>query len=145
MQSIISKLWKEELLPIKEAVFFFDGRAKSCKITSFPTPKIEVGADFDFIDFYRNNNEEVTSIDIIKEVKLLNECYCCVGEGSYGSEGFIAYLDNDKNPIWILYSENSNPFVSVFEHEENTILVESTAGLKIQIDLHNTVNLKLIG
>ncbi len=145
MQSIISKLWKEELLPIKEAVFFFDGRAKSCKITSFPTPKIEVGADFDFIDFYRNNNEEVTSIDIIKEVKLLNECYCCVGEGSYGSEGFIAYLDNDKNPIWILYSENSNPFVSVFEHEENTILVESTAGLKIQIDLHNPVNLKLIG
>lgn len=129
----------------KGSCVFFDGRATSCKITSFPTPKIEVGADFDFIDFYRNNNEEVTSIDIIKEVKLLNECYCCVGEGSYGSEGFIAYLDNDKNPIWILYSENSNPFVSVFEHEENTILVESTAGLKIQIDLHNPVNLKLIG
>ncbi|MCK0552674.1 hypothetical protein KFO32_06245 [Pantoea ananatis] len=103
-----------------------------------------MGADFNFIDFYRNNNEEVTSIDVIKEVKLLNECYCYVGEGSYDSEGFIAYLDKDKNPIWILYSENSNPFVSVFEHEENTILVESTAGLKIQIELHNPVNLKLI-
>lgn len=145
MQSIISMLWEKELIPVMDAIFFADGKATSCKITSYPMSNIEVGKPFKFQYFYRDNEKEVTSFDIIKEVKLLNECYCCVGEGSYGSEGFIAYLDKDKNPIRILYSENSNPFVSVFEHEENTILVESTAGLKIQIDLDNPVNLKLIG
>ncbi|MGG6195791.1 hypothetical protein ACQV2B_17120 [Pantoea allii] len=144
MKNIISKLWGNELLPIRNAVFYFDDRATSCKISSYPTPKIEVGEDFDFIDYHRNNEEEVTSIDIIKEVKLHNECYCCVGEGSYGSEGFVAYLDEAKNPIWILYSESSNPFFSVFEHQESIILVESTAGLKIKIDINNPTNLKLI-
>ncbi|MHB9806980.1 hypothetical protein [Pantoea ananatis] len=65
MQSVISMLWEKELITITDAIFFADGKATSCKITSFPTPKIEVGADFNFIDFYRHNNEEVTSIDII--------------------------------------------------------------------------------
>lgn len=42
------------------------------------------------------NKDEVTDIDKFREIKLANNCYCCVGEGSYGSEGFVAYLDENK-------------------------------------------------
>ncbi len=144
MKSIISELWCQEYLPIKGAIYFSDGKAFSYKITSYPISDKKKGCFFDFTDFYNKNKEEVTSIDIVKSIKLSNGFYCCVGEGSYGSEGFIAYLDEGKELIWVLYSEASNPFFNVTECGRDTIFVESTANVKIKIDTNNPIDLELV-
>lgn len=144
MKSIISELWSQGLLPIKEAIYFSDGKAFSYKITSYPLPDIEKGESFDFVDFYNKNKDEVTCVDIMMNIRLSNGCYCCVGEGSYGSEGFIAYLDECNILIWVIYSEASNPFFNVVECGGNTVIVESTANVKIRINIYNPMNLELI-
>ncbi|WP_337039014.1 MULTISPECIES: hypothetical protein [Pseudescherichia] len=144
MKNIISELWGREILPIKDAIYFCDGSAISYKITSYPAPNVEKGNVFDFTDFYKNNKEEVTSIDIIMSIKLSNGCYCCVGEGSYGSEGFIAYLDESKELIWVIYSETSNPFFNIIECDRNTVLVESTTNIKIKFNTCDPASLELI-
>ncbi|BBE78320.1 MULTISPECIES: hypothetical protein [Enterobacteriaceae] len=144
MKNIISELWNQELLPIKDALYLSDGRAFSYKIASYPTPRVEKGESFDFVDFYNKNKDEVTSIDTIMNIKLSNGCYCCVGEGSYGSEGFIACLDKNKVLKWVIYSETSNPFFNIYEYEDDTILAESTANVKIKVNVNNPTNLDLM-
>ncbi|MGJ0629782.1 hypothetical protein [Xenorhabdus bovienii] len=97
MGNIIYSLWENEWLPIKDALYFLSGKALLLSINSYPKPNIQRRGWFDFSDYYKNNQEEITRIDIIKVVKLVNGFYCCIGEGSYGSEGFIACLDVKKN------------------------------------------------
>jgi len=144
MKNIISELWAQELLPIKDAIYFSDGRAFSYKIKYYPIPSVEKSELFDFNDFYNKNKEEVTSFDIMKNLRLSNGCYCCVGEGSYGSEGFVAYLDEKKILIWVLYSGTSNPFFNVIECEDSTVQAESTANVKIKLNINNPINIELI-
>jgi len=144
MKILIVDLWEKDMLPIKDAIYFSDGRSFSCKITSCPTQKIELGDEFDVNEFYKNNIDEVTNIDEIKEIKLSNSGYCSVGDGSYGSEGFIACLGKERNLIWVLYSEESNPFINVREDPVNTIIAESSSGFRLKINLNNPLELKII-
>ncbi|EAM8245442.1 hypothetical protein CLL99_003417, partial [Salmonella enterica subsp. enterica serovar Thompson] len=73
-----------------------------------------------------------------------NNCYCCVGEGSYGSEGFVAYLDENKNLVWVLYSEESNPFINVSEYIPDIIIVESSSNIRLKININNPMDLELV-
>ena len=66
MKSIVD-LWNEHLLPIKDAIYFADGSAFSVEITSYPTPSFEKGDDFCFSDFFKNNSDEITDVDLFKK------------------------------------------------------------------------------
>ncbi|CTW30168.1 hypothetical protein [Escherichia coli] len=142
MKNII-QLWEDDLLPIKDAIYFSNGKSFLCKIKPYPTPCIEKNGEFDFSSFYEKNKDEVTDIDKFREFKLANNCYCCIGEGSYGSEGFIAYLDEDKNLVWVLYSEESNPFINITEYTSDIIIVESSSNIRLRININNPVDLEL--
>jgi len=142
MKNII-QLWEDGLLPIKDAIYFSNGKSFLCKIVPYPTPCIEKNGDFDFSAFYEENKDEVTDIDKFREVKLANNCYCCIGEGSYGSEGFIAYLDGNKKLVWVLYSEESNPFINVSEYMADIVIVESSSNIRLRININNPVDLEL--
>lgn len=144
MQKVIVDLWKNETLPVKDAVYFSSGESFSLKITSYPLPNIQRNGWFDLHYFYENNKEEVTDIDVFKVVELSNGNYCCVGEGSYGSEGFIAYLDSNKDLVWVIYSESSNPFINAIEDYSGNIVVESSAKIKLKININDPVSLELV-
>lgn len=144
MQKLIVNLWENETLPVKDAVYFSNGEAFSLKITSYPLPNIQRNGWFDLHDFYEANKEEITEIDVFKVIQLSNGYYCCIGEGSYGSEGFIAYLDSNKSLVWVIYSESSNPFINVDEDDSGNIFVESSARVKLKININNPINLELI-
>ncbi len=143
MKNIV-QLWEEELLPIKDAIYFSNGKSFLCKITSYPIPCIEKNGEFDFCNFYEENKDELTNIDKFKEIRLINNGYCCIGEGSYGSEGFIAYLDRNKKLIWVLYSEESNPFVNISEYTPDIIIAESSSNIRLKIDINNPIKLELM-
>ncbi|MCI0913458.1 hypothetical protein JNA92_14735 [Pseudomonas putida] len=144
MKNIIMKLWEQELLPIKDAIYFSSGEACSCKIATYPSPSIKIGEKFSLEDFHATHKCDVCHIDILKEIPLTNGGYCCVGEGSYGPEGFIAYLDKEKELIWVIYSESSNPFIDVTQVNDKTISTRSTTDIKITIDLENPQTLDFI-
>jgi hypothetical protein len=144
MNSAIISLWEENLLPIKDGVYFSNGKSISKKIYSYPAPRIENGQEFDLNKFLQDNTDETTSIDGLKEISLKNKGYCLVGEGSHGSEGFIAHLDKNHELIWVIYSEESNPFINIMEEQENIVTVESSANFKIKIDVNDPVNLEII-
>ncbi len=143
MKNII-QLWEDNLLPIKDAIYFSNGRSFLCKIMDYPTLHIERNGEFDFSAFYEKNKDEVTDIDKFREIKLANNCYCCVGEVSYGSEGFVAYLDENKNLVWVLYSEESNPFINVSEYIPDIIIVESSSNIRLKININNPMDLELV-
>ncbi|EHB4884966.1 hypothetical protein JXF96_004076 [Salmonella enterica subsp. enterica serovar Heidelberg] len=143
MKNII-QLWEDNLLPIKDAIYFSNGRSFLCKIMDYPTLHIERNGEFDFSAFYEKNKDEVTDIDKFRVIKLANNCYCCVGEGSYGSEGFVAYLDENKNLVWVLYSEESNPFINVSEYIPDIIIVESSSNIRLKININNPMDLELV-
>lgn len=55
--------------------------------------------------------------------------------GGYGSEGFIAYLDREEKLVWVIYSENSNPFVSATILHDSTITIDSSAGFRLKVNV----------
>lgn len=141
MKSIVD-LWNEHLLPIKNAVYFADGTAFSIDITLYPEPRFEKGDDFCFSDFFKNNEDEITDVDLFKKKSLSNKGWLCFGEGSYGSEGFIACLNSDDKLIWVLYSENSNPFVDMKE-VEGVVYVKSSLNICLRIKINDPREIEL--
>ncbi|WP_322047531.1 hypothetical protein [Paraburkholderia sp. J67] len=143
MASIISDLWENETLPVKSGVYFSDGRSIEIRLESFPAPTIEIGCEFNFTEFYSRNKDELTSIDCLKILQLSSGGVCCVGEGGYGSEGFISRLDEDGNLVWVIYSEKSNPFIDIFEIDDGYVVAKSSARYALKIALDNPIKIGL--
>lgn len=132
------------MLPVKDAIYFSNGDSFHLRIQLYPTPVLHKGDSFSLISFYKENENEITNIDILKEVKLSNGFYCCVGDGSYGSEGFVACLDEKRNLLWVVYSEISNPFISAFENDFGYIIAKSSAEFKLKICIRDPRDMSLI-
>ena len=64
-----------------------------------------------------------------------------LGEGSHGSEGFIAYITSDEKLNWVIYFEESNPFINAVELPNTFLEVESSANYKLILDLKNPINI----
>lgn len=142
--SKIVELWNEETLPIKDGVYFSEGSAISLSIKIYPNLIIEKGEPFDLVDFLNREPDCITSIDSTKKITVSDGCQCVIGEGSYGSEGFIAYITPNGYLKWVMYFERSNPFINVVELSNKNIEVESSANYKIVIDLNNPIHIALL-
>lgn len=114
--NLIKELWQNENLPTKDGLYFVDGRSFSAIIdATLDDVNFLVKRDqFDLEAFLRDNSDCLTTIDITKKV-LLNEQegYLCCGEAAHGSEGFFARLDINEKLVWVVYFEESNPFVDI--------------------------------
>ncbi|GAA2358996.1 hypothetical protein Cme02nite_35310 [Catellatospora methionotrophica] len=76
-----------------------------------------------------------TCVDTTTELPLPDGSgHLCCGEGSHGSEGFFARLDHTKTLIWVVYLQESNPFVEVAIHGRHAT-IRSSSDLSIQVDL----------
>lgn len=70
-----------------------------------------------------------------------NEQVVC-GEGSMGNEGFIALTDDKGNLVWALFSNMSNPFLSL-KLEGRMLYAYSTAPMLFLLDLDAPHNVKV--
>ncbi|OTQ57399.1 hypothetical protein B6D18_10210 [Gilliamella sp. A7] len=121
--SKINELWNKEKLPIKDGIYFANGES------------------FSLVDFLNQNPDCITHIDIFKKIKLQMGGTCLLGEGSHGSEGFIAYITSDEKLNWVIYFEESNPFINAVELSDAFLTVESSANYRIILDLKNPINI----
>ncbi|MFQ0971360.1 MULTISPECIES: hypothetical protein [Gilliamella] len=139
----ILALWNKQTLPIKDGIYFSTGESISLSTQFYPQLLIKKGKPFNLNLFLDKDPDNITNIDITKKITITNGNQCFLGEGSYGSEGFIAYLTPKDDLKWVIYFETSNPFINATELPNHFLIVESSADFKIVIELNNPINLIL--
>src|SRR5882724_6188313 len=97
--SEIEELWRSGRLPIEDGVFFANGRSFAVEVVE---SRLEVVDEVDLAQLLAEDPDWVTSIDVTREVAAPGG-FVCAGEGSHGSEGFFARLDEARNLIWVCY------------------------------------------
>jgi hypothetical protein len=112
--SLIERLWLADTLAIKDGLYRADGVAYGVQIDASIEGGLKIQAKFSAKEFLSRHPDMVTSIDTTREVLLPHgEGYLCCGEGSHGSEGFFGRLGPHKDLAWVVYLEDSNPFVDI--------------------------------
>ena len=139
--SKINELWNKEKLPTKDGIYFANGESFSFLAEFYPHVFIKKGESFNLVDFLNKNPDCITNIDIFQKIKIQMGGTCLLGECSHGSEGFIAYISSDEKLNWVIYFEESNPFINAIELPDKFLEVESSANYKIIVDLKNPINI----
>ena len=139
--SKINELWNKEKLPIKDGIYFANGESFSFLTKFYPDIVIKKGKSFSLVDFLNKNPDCITDIDIFEKIKIQTGGTCLLGEGSHGSEGFIAYITSDEKLNWVIYIEESNPFINAVELPDTFLKVESSANYTIILDLKDPINI----
>lgn len=125
---IIQKRWEKRQCLILSGLIFGDGQ-----IVRFEIPKTSVcelivierldieTAIVKFGDYWTNL---IPTCEVhCQEDDLLIEA----GEGSYGSEGYVAVSRiSDGNLVWLAYFDYSNPFYDLSIDEEKAIVAKTT-------------------
>ena len=139
--SKINELWNKEKLPIKDGIYFANGESFSFLAKFYSDIVIKKGKSFSLVDFLNKNPDCITDIDIFEKIKIPTGGACLLGEGSHGSEGFIAYITSDEKLNWVIYFEESNPFINAVELPDTFLKVESSANYTIILDLKDPINI----
>lgn len=95
---------------------------------------MRVLAPFDLEEMLEIDPSWVSSVDGLVAVDLGSKGLLWGGEGSYGSEGFIARLTADRSLIWAILFTESNPFDRI-RLSGNVATFTSTAGFEITVDI----------
>lgn len=141
MKNLLHDLWEKEELPIVNAILFPDGRGIYFYIDMYELT-ITKGEEFDLNEFISQDTDNVSPIGPLCRLAT-DGGMCRAGEASYGSEGFIAYLNHNNEIVWILFSENSNPFDELRESAPGKIIASSTFGYDLYIDLKNPLDMQI--
>ncbi|MBT1187546.1 hypothetical protein HET69_27005 [Streptomyces sp. CJ_13] len=130
----IERLWEGFELPIKDALHYADGHSCDVALDSAAPRGFTVLAPFDLDEVLEGDPSWVSSVDGLASVDLGEKGLLWGGEGSHGSEGFIARLTVDRAPIWAMFFTESNPFDRI-RLSGNVATFSSTSGLEIELDI----------
>lgn len=131
----LTQLWERAELPIRDALYLVDGPAFAVELDEQAPGGLKVDGPFDLAALLRANPEWVTSFDISKKVELGTGGYVCCGEGSWGSEGIFARLSPDGRPMWVVYLEQSNPFIEIVVRD-HVVRFRSSSGVNVSAALN---------
>ncbi|MFE9804127.1 hypothetical protein ACFYP6_35710 [Streptomyces goshikiensis] len=130
----IELLWEDFQLPVRDALYFADGRSCEVDLVSGVPSGVRVLAPFDLDEMLESDPSWVSSVDELVAADLGSKGLLWGGEGSYGSEGFIARLTVDRALIWAMFFTESNPFDRI-QLSGNVATFSSTSGFKIMVDI----------
>ncbi|MFF7338892.1 hypothetical protein ACFZAT_16265 [Streptomyces sp. NPDC008163] len=130
----IERLWEEWTLPIRDALHYADGRSYDVDLTPDVPPGFTVAAPFDLDATLEDDPSWVSAVDGLTVVDLGVRGLLWGGEGSHGSDGFLARLTTDRALIWALFFTESNPFDRI-RVSGNTATFRSTLDIEIAVDI----------
>lgn len=130
----IERLWEDFQLPIRDALHFADGGSYDVDLDSDEPSGLRVLAPFGLDEILEIDPSWVSSVDGLAAVDLGSKGLLWGGEGSYGSEGFIARLTVDRALIWAMFFTESNPFDRI-QLSGNVATFSSTSGFEITVDI----------
>jgi hypothetical protein len=135
MTTTLAEFWLQGELPIHNGLYLADGRAWSVELDAHALGGLRLTDPFDVTAFLTERPERVTSFVVSKMARLdAGGGYLCCGEGSWGSEGMFARLSDDREPVWAVYLELSNPFVDV-EVLKSVACFASSSGVHVTVDV----------
>ncbi|MBV7669664.1 hypothetical protein STHAL_09220 [Streptomyces halstedii] len=132
--TMIERLWEDFELPIKDALHYVDGHSYDVAFDSAAPSGFSVRSPFELDEMLEGDPSWVSAVDGLVAVDLGGEGFLWGGEGSYGSEGFIARLTADRALIWAMFFAESNPFDRI-QLSGNIATFSSTSGFEITVDI----------
>ncbi|MEC4020002.1 hypothetical protein [Streptomyces sp. H27-D2] len=130
----IERLWEDFQLPIRDALHFVDGHSYDVALDPDAPSGFRALPPFGLDGVLENDPSWVSSVDGLAAVDLEREGLLWGGEGSYGSEGFVARLTVDRALVWAIFFMESNPFDRI-QLSNNVATFSSTSGVKITVDI----------
>ncbi|WP_330238939.1 hypothetical protein [Streptomyces sp. NBC_00525] len=131
----IERLWADDYrLPAEDALHFADGRSYEVALTPESPTGVTVLAPFDLDARLAEDPSWVSSVDGLASLYLGSGGMLWGGEGSHGSEGFIARLTADRRLVWALFFADSNPFTRI-RLSGNVAVFRSTSEFDIAVDI----------
>ncbi|MFD5390030.1 hypothetical protein ACFWMG_34945 [Streptomyces sp. NPDC127074] len=130
----ITELWEELQLPIRDALHFTDGQSFDVSLTSESSSGLTVQTPFDLNTMLAEDPSWTSSVDGLVEADLGKRGLLWGGEGSYGSEGFIARLTTERSLVWAIFFMDSNPFDQI-QLTNNVATFTSTSTVEITVDI----------
>ncbi|MFE9842415.1 hypothetical protein [Streptomyces goshikiensis] len=130
----IESLWEDFELPIRDALHYANGHSYDVAVDAAASSGFTVLTPFDLDEMLEGDPSWVSSVDGLAAVDLGEKGLLWGGEGSYGSEGFIARLTADRALIWAMFFTESNPFDRI-RLSGNVATFSSTSGLEIELDI----------
>ncbi|MFE1874440.1 hypothetical protein ACFW9N_26740 [Streptomyces sp. NPDC059496] len=130
----IERLWKDFELPVKDALHHADGHSYDVALDPTAPRGFTVLGPFDLDEVLEGDPSWVSSVDGLAAVDLGEEGLLWCGEGSYGSEGFIARLTVDRALHWAMFFIESNPFDRI-RLSGSVATFSSTSGFELALDI----------
>ncbi|MFF4420356.1 hypothetical protein ACFY04_06115 [Streptomyces sp. NPDC001549] len=130
----IERLWADFELPIRDALHYAGGRSYDVALDAAAPRGFTVLAPFDLDELREGDPSWVSSVDGLAAVDLGEKGLLWGGEGSYGSDGFIARLTVDRALMWAMFFTESNPFDRI-RLSRNVAGFSSTSGFEIEVDI----------
>lgn len=131
----IDELLVRDKLPILDAIHFADGRSYPACLDDSKAAGVSFGAVFDLQDLDVDSVAGFARIDLHWPHILLDGSRIQLGEGGYGSEGFILHSGADGGLRWVLYFEYSNPFSRCSEIAPGLVELESTSRVMLRLQV----------
>ncbi|MBO3678428.1 hypothetical protein [Streptomyces sp. NEAU-YJ-81] len=130
----ITELWEEFQLPIRDALHFADGQSFDVSLAPESSSGLTIQAPFDLNSMLADDPSWTSSVDGLVEADLGKRGLLWGGEGSYGSEGFIARLTAERSLVWAIFFMDSNPFDQI-QLTNNVATFISTSTVEITVDI----------
>ncbi|WP_432125616.1 hypothetical protein [Streptomyces sp. bgisy082] len=131
---VLSRLWREFELPAEDALHYADGRSYEVALDPAAPGGFTVLAPFDLGEALEADPTRVSPVDGRAVADLGERGLLWGGEGSHGSEGFLARLTADRALIWAVFFTESNPFERI-RLSRNTAAFTSTSGFEVAVDI----------
>ncbi|KOY53814.1 hypothetical protein [Streptomyces sp. XY332] len=130
----IQQLWEDFELPIKDALHYADGHSYEVALVPDTPTGFAVLAPFGLDEVLESDLSWVSSVDGLAAVDLGEKGLLWGGEGTYGSEGFIARLTANRALMWAIFFAESNPFDRI-RLSGTVATFTSTSGLEVSVDI----------
>lgn len=131
--SKIEDLWVKYEVPVDNALHFADGRSFDARAAPEAAGGISILEPFDLDERLSIAPDWVSEVDGL-ELALEDGGFLWHGDGSNGSEGFIARVNSDRSLMWVIFFTASNPFTRA-ELAGNYATLRSTSGVVITVDI----------
>ncbi|AXB46890.1 hypothetical protein [Amycolatopsis albispora] len=130
---LLAGLWRDEQVPIEDALFLADGSAYDLRLDPDAPGGLAVGERFGLAELLADDPDWLASIHPLREVAL-PDGWLTSGEGSQGADGFFAMLDAARAPRWVAFLTDGNPFTEITVDGRKATFT-STSGVVVTVDI----------
>lgn len=136
MTKTLEELWHSGQLPIRDGLYTPSGVVHLLRMNDTTPGGIEIVDTSDIDSILSADPDWLTSVDVTREAEIEGGAgRLLAGEGSHGSEGFFARVDEKNDPMWIVYLEESNPFVDI-SLDGSKATFHSSSGISVTVDIN---------